>query len=645
MVTKGVKMAITDIFSEAHKTEIAKTKERFFEAIKTDENFVGHLYDLDYDTTNVLVNDHHKNTVKGVPHGCFLMAIYTNEIAGNKREGILLRVIGVADIPQKKEIIESITDSYIAQKEARRELDPDAYTKNFYQYSGLACRVLGTFFFDKDKNLCFGTDMENFIGAHNYKVYKPQKNELNIIINENVEMEENQAREQFGKLRYSSSKSYDEEGKYAPEVYLRTNDIIARRSAFFGMTRMGKSNTIKIIISAIEKLNQSKDKNEKIGQIVFDINGEYTFSNEQDKGSIYEKLKGSVVRYSTSPKRIEKGEVEALQYNFYEDKMLEITFGMMSNSLVGGQDFIQAFRNIKIFDKSFMKNDDLSEGEKESIERNRQRKIALYKCILYKAGFKIPYPQYKLYFSGVQNASLTRDGLTLDNAVKWFEDNRDKIEVATSTKTKRKIWDSDFSALYDMFMPPPTKGGFKKLIEFNKLHSPKANEDYVIKIDKTLREGKIVLVDLSTTREDIQQTYITRLCDYIFHKSMEKFTNEEMPDYIQMYFEEAHNIFPKDDKDLKNIYNRLAKEGAKLKIGISYSTQEVSSIAPSILKNTQNWFISHLNNKDEVKTLEKYYDFADFSQSIIRNSDVGFARVKLFSNNFIIPVQIDKFEV
>ena len=640
-------MTITDLLSTIQSQETAK--ENFFEAIKTDENFVGRLYDLNYDTTNVLVNDHHKNAVKGVPHGCFLMAIYTNKVAGNKTEGILLRVIGTADIPQKKEIIESITDAHIAKKESKRDIEPDAYTKVFYQWNGLSCRVLGTFFFDSDKNLCFGTDMENFIGAHNYKVYKPQKEQLDIIINENVEIKADELREQFGKLRYSSSKSYDEEGNYAPEVYLRTNDVIARRSAFFGMTRMGKSNTIKIIISAIEKLNKNKAQNEKIGQIVFDINGEYTFSNEQDKGSIYEKFKDKscVVRYSTSPKRIGKDGVEALQYNFYENEMLEITFGMISNSLLEGQgqNFVQAFKNIKIFDKSFMQNDDLSKKEKESIERNRQRKIALYKCVLYKAGFKIPYPQYKIYFSGVGNSKLTRDGLTFDEAVSWFENNRGNIQVATSTTTKRKIWDTDYSALYDMFMPSSTMGGFKKLIEFNKLHSPKANSDYVVKIDEVLREGKIVLVDLSTTREDIQQTYITRLCDYIFHNSMEKFTNEEMPDFIQMYFEEAHNIFPKDDKDLKNIYNRLAKEGAKLKIGISYSTQEVSSIAPSILKNTQNWFVSHLNNKDEIKTLEKYYDFTDFSQSIIRNSDVGFARVKLFSNNFIIPVQIDKFEV
>ena len=95
--------------------------------------------------------------------------------------------------------------------------------------------------------------------------------------------------------------------------------------------------------------------------------------------------------------------------------------------------------------------------------------------------------------------------------------------------------------------------------------------------------------------------------------------------------------------NLKNIYNRLAKEGAKLNIGISYSTQEVSSISPSILKNTQNWFISHLNSQDEIKFLEKYYDFGDFSHNIMKNSDVGFGRIKTYSNNFIIPVQIKKF--
>lgn len=632
-------MAITDLFSTIQSQEIAK--ENFFEAIKTDENFVGHLYDLNYDTTNVLVNDHFKNSVSGVPHGCFLMAIYINEVAGNKTEGILLRVIGTADIPQKKEIIESITDAHIAKKESKRDIEPDAYTKVFYQWNGLSCRVLGTFFFDSDKNLCFGTDMENFIGAHNYKIYKPQKEQLDIIINENVEIKADEPREQFGKLRYSSSKSYDEKGKYAPEVYLRTNDIIARRSAFFGMTRMGKSNTIKIIISAIEKLNKNKTQNEKIGQIVFDINGEYTFSNEQDKGSIYEKFKDNVVRFSTSLKKAQQhSDVRAVQYNFYKDETLEESFNLLCDelSLIKTADYFKDFRSIDMFDES----------DDRELKSAKDRKRAIYKCILYRASFE-QKPDYKIKFYRFTLKNSTQDkedkeinkphdGITIKDACKYFE-NLDFNGVDDKYKQ-----DKQYQALLKVFQAKSVSG-YRALMDLKHLHSLQGGNDYKKEIDTALRNGKIVLVDLSTASSQTQEKYIERLCQYIFGNSMEKFTNEETPDFIQMYFEEAHNIFPKDDKDLKNIYNRLAKESAKLKIGISYSTQEVSSIAPSILKNTQNWFVSHLNNKDEIKTLEKYYDFADFSQSIIRNSDVGFARVKLFSNNFIIPVQIDKFEV
>lgn len=626
-------MAITDLFSTIQSQETAK--ENFFEAIKTDENFVGHLYDLNYDTTNVLVNDHFKNSVSGIPHGCFLMAIYTNKVAGNKTEGILLRVIGTADIPQKKEIIESITDAHIAKKESKRDIEPDPYTKAFYQWNGLSCRVLGTFFFDSDKNLYFGTDMENFIGAHNYKVYKPQKEQLDIIINENVEIKADELREQFGKLRYSSSKSYDEKGKYAPEVYLRTNDIIARRSAFFGMTRMGKSNTIKIIISAIEKLNKNKAQNEKIGQIVFDINGEYTFSNEQDKGSIYEKFKDNVVRFSTSLKKAQQhSDVRAVQYNFYKDETLEESFNLLCDEIIANKkaDYMSHFTNISMFE--------VIEDRNSTEYRNQQRKRALYKCILHKA--KFTNRNEILKFKGFSDfgESVPESGLSIEKATAYFE----KIQQDLSNVNPKYKNDKDWEALLKVFHGTRVSG-YKSLMPFSHLHSLEGINDYKQEIDKALRNGKIVLVDLSTASSQTQEKYIQRLCQYIFGNSMEKFTNEETPDFIQMYFEEAHNIFPKDDKDLTNIYNRLAKEGAKLKIGISYSTQEVSSIAPSILKNTQNWFISHLNNKDEVRTLEKYYDFADFSQSIIRNSDVGFARVKLFSNNFIIPVQIDKFEV
>ena len=641
--------------------QITTNEEKFFKEITADENFIGRIFEIDYDFAKILTNDSWKLNVKGVPHGSFLVAIYHNDIHHSKPEGILLRVIGPTKIPQSSEIVETIVQNYMELPKSRSDITPDSYTKLYYEYSGLECRILGTIYFNENDVFTFGTDLENFLGPHLYKVYKPKGEILKMIINStnNLLSKDSLSEEEIGYLRYSSSNSYTlETDEYKVPVVITTNDIVARRTAFFGMTRTGKSNTIKIIISAIMKLNdkfeeynlehklRKGDENYKspIGQIVFDINGEYTFSNKQDEGSIYEKFKDKVVRFTMSKKKAEKfPDVRMLQYNFFDDETLQESFNLLIEELLSEDSvpqYIHSFANIDLFDTS--KEDEAeTEQEKRFYKNQRERKKALYKCVLYEAGFKpINGSRYKLYFAGVAGASIPRTGLTIEEAKEWFIANKEIIKNASSTSTGKKVWDKDYEVLYDLL----TRYN-RKLTKYSSLHNPKAGEDFKKVIDDLLREGKIVLVDLSTVNEVIQKTYITKLCKYIFTNSMNKFTNDENPEYIQMYFEEAHNIFPKDDKDLKNIYNRLAKEGAKLNIGISYSTQEVSSISPSILKNTQNWFISHLNNKDEIKALEKYYDFEDFSKSILKNSDVGYARVKTYSNNFIIPVQIKKFEV
>jgi len=650
------------LIDSAATKQVTTNEEKFFKEITANENFIGRIFEIDYDFAKILTNDSWKLNVKGVPHGSFLVAIYHNDIHHSKPEGILLRVIGPTKIPQSSEIVETIVQNYMELPKSRSDITPDSYTKLYYEYSGLECRILGTIYFNVNDEFTFGTDLENFLGPHLYKVYKPKGDILKMIINSknNLLNEDSLSEEEIGYLRYSSSNSYTlGTDEYKVPVVITTNDIVARRTAFFGMTRTGKSNTIKIIISAIMKLNNKfeeynlkhnlkkgdNDYKSQIGQIVFDINGEYTFSNKQDEGSIYDKFKDKVVRFTMSRKKSDKYEdVQLLQYNFFDDETLEESFNLLAQSLKmdnkNDVQYVNTFANMKLFNSNF--EDEEDQNLKNFFERERKRKIALYKCVLYNAGF-IPLQgrKYKLFFPGLRNiAPVPRTGMLIDDALKWFKDNEENLRNYQSTSTGKEIWDDDYEVLYKLL----NRFSFR-LRKYQNLHNNKSSGNYKKIIDDYLREGKIVLVDLSIADEGTQHTYITKLCEYIFTNSMNKFTNDENPEYIQMYFEEAHNIFPKDDKDLKNIYNRLAKEGAKLNIGISYSTQEVSSISPSILKNTQNWFISHLNNKDEIKALEKYYDFEDFSKSILKNSDVGYARVKTYSNNFIIPVQIKKFEV
>src|SRR5262249_46552805 len=121
-------------------------------------------------------------------------------------------------------------------------------------------------------------------------------------------------------------------------VYVSPQDFLGKRTALFGMTRTGKSNTVKKIIQATVAMSEkakgdltkakggeaedagpfSKDGFPRypVGQIIFDINGEYANPNLQDEGTaIYELFKKDVLRYST----IAKPDFKVMKTNFYQD--------------------------------------------------------------------------------------------------------------------------------------------------------------------------------------------------------------------------------------------------------------------------------------------------------------------------------------
>lgn len=646
--------------------------------------FIGRPYSLNYERAHVLINDYWKNKVGGIPQGTLLLAFYQNPNDHGTAEVLLLRAIGPSALPTDRDVVSSMVEYY---KDNLETAGPgqklDEFTRWEFSFSGLECRVLGTFYkYGGGDEIEFGADVENFYAANNYKVYKATADVLRFIVNQRAgdEIAGNENEFELGTVRYSSSRRFERENEAKVPVYINPKDFLGKRTALFGMTRTGKSNTVKIIIQTSTEISGKAPKklthepaSEKelaevldpftkagapkypVGQLIFDINGEYANPNMQDEGTaIFELFADKVVRYSV----LEKPGFKVMKVNFYND-------------LVSGFELIRSFLGTDTSDYvSSFTSVDLNEPEDTdpSTKVRFARKRAAYLCCLYRAGFKVP-KGFKVKFASSKdlvNNAIVPDinpeaGVDMEDAANWFEriwtayDNNPYF-ITYPNSHKGKEWaDEDLKALMVFLSRKKTSTGNANISGYRKLqnnlilglHTTSTEKPFQEEIIEALRKGMIVIVDLSQGDPVVQNLYSERICRQLFADSMDRFVRNVPNNFVQFYFEEAHNLFPKkEEKDLSQVYNRIAKEGAKLNLGMVYATQEVSSISSNILKNTQNWFIAHLNNDDETRELKKYYDFSDFVDSLVRFSaknDKGFVRMKTYSNPFVVPVQIKRF--
>lgn len=704
-------MSIEQALDKENKNQKGKDAKSWFGKLIQKSEYVGELYSINYETAKVQIHDSERRKVGGIPSLSFLIAtrIDSEKDFDFKEEDssiILLRVMDAAQLPNSAEAERiRVETAQRVSGEVDKHWDGDgamdAKTRVYLGYAGVECRIIGTFFLDenakdskKPLNLKFGSDISNYYPNRGLKVFKPNAQALEVIVNyidpinleDHFEKYQTSEKVKLGFIRYASTNRKYQNVDDVP-VYIYPADLLSQKTALFGMTRTGKSNTTKIIAKSVFGLRMPQDKKDtplRIGQIIFDPNGEYANENAQDKDgndnpnalkNIWELLpKGAkkadeVVTYGIT-KHPSDPDRNLMLLNFYLDDNLQIGKEIIDNLL--SEDGVTYVKNFIQVDFEAPDPSDVS-----ATTRHKRRVLA-YRSILSRAGFPVP-ANIKAYTKGLFNkdllvamqANTSTDSAEYKSAAtifsnenptwgqlanafesldKFIRDNKSAYQTFESDYVGKPgasgdRWaDDNFKKIIGLFQYP---NGTRKIGKAVELHSADTKEDYAEDIYKHLVSGKLVIVDQSSGSPELNKSSASRIMSKIFRENQLKFVQgaTKIPE-ILVYIEEAHNILPAgNDLDLSDIWVRTAKEGSKYRIGMVYATQEVSSIQKNILKNTANWFIAHLNNTDETKELCKYYDFVDFEPSIRRAQDKGFLRVKTLSNFFVIPVQVDKFDV
>ncbi|AOH36968.1 ATP-binding protein [Luteimonas sp. JM171] len=618
--------------------------------------FVGYVLELGFDSAKIITSDPYKLAVGGIPRGSFLIMTPVNATAA-PAHFTLLRVTGVSPTPLSNQVQQTYFELH---KKSMPELD--VWTQSELQWGALDCDVLGMFYADPAamQRLAYSGDVNNVVSAHRYKVFAPDDALLKVIVNGMVKPE---SQIEIGALRTMECGLSSASTSRIP-VSISMLDFKGCRTAMFGKTRLGKSNVVKLIAKGM--LDATAD-DKSVGQLIFDVNGEYANDNPQDGNKSIRSTNASrceVYALTSRPETPSK----PLRLNFYEqtESAIQILGSMLAQDNSSAH-YVKSFASVTL---------PAIEGIKSLPEADKPRpirKIQIFWAILSKAGFDIDEKRlralglvsrhakhfdphfnkdlraaaYAATGAGTPPAAIDSIDLLkaeLEVIAQFRRDNPSDPNL-TSKSSGKAMFDPDDVALLDFFNPGPGRTGPGMLRAYKAFHSPYAG-DFINEILVLLDQGSTVILDLGNATDEIRRYFSDMLSKAVFAHQERKFVSNTLGDrFVQLYFEEAHNLFPPDARDLTGVYARFAKEGAKFHIGMVYSTQSPSTINKDLLAQTENFFVGHLSSQDEARALGRVQiAFEGIEQDILRAKTPGYMRMLTMSHRFVIPVQANKFE-
>lgn len=615
---------------------------------------VGGVFRLDYDSAIVLTDDFKKHEAGGVPRGGFLLAAAGENTASGflleDQEVILLRVRGTAPLPNESELIQTRLAVVRDAGTSGVGFDDvtDVLTRNELQQSAFDCEVLGTFYTEtdaRDARVEYGADIDNVVVSARYQVFLPSTEVLSWLASYPEPADARDALA-IGRVRFAATRRKAIiAGTDQAEVRIDVADFVGRKTAVFGMTRTGKSNTIKTLVTAVHRYGSEHQRS--IGQLIFDPQGEYANVNKQDGTGL--RLLGdddSAVRiYKVEPDRSDPRE-KTLRLNFYDRDVLDAAWSLVSDATAPvNTNYAKSFRAA-----------DFTEPDSNDYSAHNRWGWALvaFYGLLAKCGFAASaFPQ------------PLRIGLAEAKANDFLAENPGAIapagkghySVASPTAALALAiwvgrhpdefpkWHDENCRFPDIYGVYDYTGVTSAIRTIRAFHGAQSTGDVAEQLWDDMLAGRLSIVDLSSGNDVVARVMSERIVTHLLNRAGERFRADANPIEMQIIVEEAHNLFERGGRNVADDpWVRLSKEAAKYKMGLIYATQEVTSVDKRILSNTSNWLIAHLNSGHETRELSDYYDFKVWAPSILRAEDVGFVRMKTYSGKYIVPVQIAKFD-
>lgn len=683
-------------------------EERLFSTL-TPSTAVGQILLLDYDTATLAVHDYQKEMAGGLARGMFLLA--GGVPTGDDASFVLLRVAGATRLANQ-----------VATDEARltatrdaigSELWSDTLTKwvaDEVALGGVKARILGTLTSTADGDLRFAEDISNYYSARGAFAWKPEGTLLERIVNlahrgNSLDLSElelppdTDLRVPVARTRFSAADESDPQSPVQVPVRIDPTDLVKRRTAFLGMSRSGKSNAMKVTARAVYMLRQKHPKL-RIGQLIFDANGEYAQDNPQDGRGLHRvhesldrRREGEVATYGMyKPPSDPDRRVTKINFfgNFvsFSDRTDRKKTEVALEQLLVGREIIRekmatetARFTTNFRDADFAVPANLNDW---GVATRYHRAVLVHRVALAAAGFHAPAqaPELKRLFgkNDILDALRSDKNRNSGNAGRYkraadtlsqpraswdalatafaaldafITDRKSHYEGFEDRYRKQSSSNDDWAdprlkAVLSIFRTP---NGIRTFQAARDQHSVDTTSDYAEEIVEDLKAGKLVIFDQSIGSPELNRSAAERIMWKVFKAQQAMFTSatdtKPWERHVLVYVEEAHNLLPQGGgKDvLSTVWARTAKEGGKMNLGMVLATQAPSSVLREILSETDNWFISHLNSDSEARVVEGYQDFADFVPQIRRISEPGFIRLRTLSAGYTVPVRLDRFSL